>query len=133
MQAELRQSTNDLTRIQAAFQFLNEPDTEQAVFGKGQPLPPRGRIFVNRRGVLLLASNLPQAPTGKTYEMWLIPKTGGPIPAGLFQSDPLGNALYVRNAPVDLASTKAIAISVEPAAGSSAPTTTPIVAAGLSD
>ena len=25
-------------------------------------------------GMLLIASNLPQAPSGKAYELWLIPK-----------------------------------------------------------
>jgi len=70
-------------------------------FGKGQA-PPRGRVFVNRgRGVVLLASNLPPAPNGKIYELWLIPKGQAPIPAGLFQTDAQGNVLLY--APTTLA------------------------------
>lgn len=130
---EIRRSSAELLRVEAAFQLLDLPGTRQVVFGKGQPRPPRGRIFVNReRGVLLLASNLPPVPSGRTYEMWLIPKGGSPIPAGLFQSDPRGNALYIFNGPVNSA-TAAVAVSVEPEAGSPAPTTKPIIVAALSD
>jgi anti-sigma-K factor RskA len=132
VQTQLRQASNDRSRIEEVLRFLNEPETEQVVFGKGQVQPPRGRIFVNPRGVALIAANLPPAPTGKIYEMWVVPKTGAPIPAGLFQSDAQGNALYLRTSPVDLSTTKAIAVSVEPAAGSQTPTTV-VFAAGLSE
>jgi anti-sigma-K factor RskA len=132
VQSQLRQTVNDRSRIEDVLKFLNEPETEQVVFGKGQVQPPRGRIFVNPRGVALIVTNLPPPPPGKTYQMWLVPKTGAPIPAGLFQSDAQGNALYLRNAPVNMGATKAIAVSIEPAAGSLTPTTV-IFAAGLSD
>lgn len=131
-QEQVRTSAADLAKIQAALQFLNEPETEQVVFGKGTQEPPRGRVFIHpQRGVLLFASNLPPAPAGKIYEMWLIPKTGAPKPAGLFQSGPQGTALYVLNGPVDRTQTKAVAVTLEPEAGSAAPTSTPIIAAVL--
>ena len=130
---EIRRSSAELNKVQAAFRLLNLPDTKQVVFGQGQPQPPRGRIFVNReRGVLLLASNLPPAPAGKTYEMWLIPQGGAPVPAGLFQSDSQGDALHILNGAVS-ANTNTVAVTVEPEAGSKAPTTTPIIVAALSD
>jgi anti-sigma-K factor RskA len=132
VQSQLRLASNDRARIDAVLRFLNEPGTEQVVFGTGQVQPPRGRIFINPRGVALIAANLPPAPSGKIYEMWLVPKTGTPVPAGLFQSDAQGNALYMRTGPVDLTGTKAIAVSVEPAAGSQTPTTV-VFAAGLSE
>ena len=130
----LRASSAQLSKMREIMQFLDEPQTVQATFGGGQPLPPRGRVFVNaNRGVLLIASNLPPAPAGKTYQMWVLPKGGAPIPAGLFQSDPQGNVIHLLSGPVDPAATAAIAVSVEPSAGSSAPSATPIIVAGLSD
>lgn len=132
VQLQLRQASADRLRVEEALRFLNEPETQQVVFGKGQVQPPRGRIFVNPRGVVLIAANLPQPAPGKTYQLWVVPKTGAPIPAGLFQSDSQGNALYLRNGPVDVGATKAIAVSVEPAAGSQTPTTI-VFAAALSD
>ena len=130
---DIRRSSAELQKIKAAFLLLNLPDTRQVVFGQGQPRPPRGRVFVNReRGVLLLASNLPPTPTGKIYEMWLIPRSGAPVPAGLFQSDSQNEALYVMNGAVS-PNTNAVAVTVEPEAGSLAPTTTPVIVADLSD
>src|SRR5207253_8149877 len=129
---QLGRNSAELARVQSALQFLNEPETEQVVFGKGKPQPPRGRVFVNpQRGVLLFASNLPPAPSGKIYEMWLIPKSGAPKPAGLFQSSTQNTALYILNSPVDRSNTKAVAVTMEPEAGSGAPTSTPIVVAAL--
>ena len=125
---DLRASNSQLSKMQEIVQFLNEPQTVQATFPGGPPQPPHGLVFVNaNRGVLLIASNLPPVPPGKTYEMWVVPKGGAPIPAGLFQSDPQGNAVHFLSGPVDRARTAAIAVSVEPAAGSQSPTTPPIV------
>jgi anti-sigma-K factor RskA len=81
------------------------------------------------KGVMFIATNLPALPRGRTYEMWVIPKGGAPKPAGLFQSDERGNAVHVQPGPVDLATTSAVAVSVEPESGSAAPTSQPIIIA----
>lgn len=131
---QIEQSGADRAKLLAGLKMLSEPDTEQVVFGKGTPQPPRGRVFVNAsRGVLLMASNLPPAPPGKAYEMWIVPKTGAPIPAGMFQPDSGGFVLYLRPEPVDRSAAKAVAVTLEPASGSTAPTSTPLIAAALSD
>lgn len=131
-QLQLQRRTVEVTRLNEALALLNDPAASQVAFGQGEQKPARGKVFVNpKRGVLLLASNLPQAPAGKTYEMWLIPRKGNPAPAGLFQSDPDGTALYLRKGPVDLASLGAIAVTLEPEAGSPAPTAQPLIVAPL--
>jgi hypothetical protein len=116
------QARADRDRLVQAFQILNQPETKRVVFGEGQVQPPRGNIFVHSRlGVLLIASNLPPLPAGRTYEMWVIAtKTSAPRPAGLFQSDAQGSAINIL--PVSLDSVYAVAVSVEPEAGSPAPT-----------
>ncbi len=107
--------------------FLNSPDTKLVNFGAGAPAPPKGSILVNPRdGVLLMASNLPPLPAGRTYQMWLIPKGGAPQPAGLFQSLANGTALHTQ--PGVVAADTTVAVTVEPEAGSPAPTTTPLFA-----
>lgn len=134
VQSESTAQTRELARLNEAFAILNQPDAKQVVFGGAAPLPPRGRVFVDpARGVLLLASNLPPAPTGKTYEMWVIPKAKGgkPVPAGLFQSAADGTAIHVRPGPVDVAATGIVAVTLEPAAGVPQPTSTPIIVAAL--
>jgi anti-sigma-K factor RskA len=117
-------------RLEQAFTFLNQPETRQVNFGQGQPAPPRGNFFLNpRMGVLLIASNLPALPAGKAYEMWVIPKGGPPRPAGLFQSGPQGNAMHILTGAVD--SNVTLAVTVEPEAGSPAPTSNILFAAGF--
>jgi len=113
-----------------ALSFLNQPETQQVGFGKNKPA--HGNIFVNpRRGVLLIATNLPPLTPGRIFEMWLIPKGGAPQPAGLFQSTDSGTAYHMLSGPLNLSSGDAIAVTVEPEAGSAAPTTTPLFVAPI--
>jgi anti-sigma-K factor RskA len=131
MRAEAQRKTVELARLTEAFALMNDPAAKQVVFGENAP-KPRGRVFVNpQQGVLLLASNLAPAPAGKIYEMWIIPKGGAPAPAGLFQSESDGTAMYLRKGAVDMASAAVIAVTLEPEAGSAAPTSTPLIAASL--
>ena len=124
--------TRELARLNLAFEILNQLESRQVVFGAGAPAPPRGRVFVHpRRGVLLIASNLPPAPAGKAYEMWVIPRGAKPLPAGLFQSAPDGTALHVWPGPVDVTGGNAVAVTLEPEGGVPAPTSQPIVVAAL--
>lgn len=115
-------------RLTQALSFLNQPETRQVNFGNGQIQPPRGNVFVNPKlGVLLIASNFPVLPSGKTYEMWVIPaKTSAPRPAGLFQANAQGNAMHILPGALD--SVYAVAVSVEPEAGSQTPTDVVLVA-----
>jgi hypothetical protein len=118
-------------RLMQALSFLDDPATVPVSFGKGKPLPPHGNVFVHSKlGVLLIAANLPAAQAGKTYEMWVIPKGGAPRPAGLFQSQG-GTALHILSGPVDVGTIGAIAVTLEPESGSSAPTSTPIIVAAV--
>jgi len=131
LRLEAQRKTVELARLNEAFAIMNDPAARQLVFGEGAP-KPRGRVFVNpQQGVLLLASNLTPAPSGKIYEMWIIPKSGSPAPAGLFQSESDGTAMYLRKGAVDVATTGAIAVTLEPEAGSQAPTTQPLIVATL--
>ena len=126
----LQQSVAERDRLEQAFTFLNQPETRQVNFGQGQPAPPRGNFFLNPRlGVMLIASNLPALPAGKTYELWVIPKGGAPRPAGLFQSGPQGTALHILPGAVD--SNVTLAVTVEPESGSPAPTSAVLFAGGF--
>ena len=58
---------------------------------------------------------------GKTYEAWIIPASGAPRPAGLFPGST--SAVRLRGTVPKHA---VVAVTVEPKAGSRAPTTTPI-------
>jgi anti-sigma-K factor RskA len=61
--------------------------------------------------------------------MWIVPKSGAPIPAGLFHSNVHGEAMHVWSRMVDLAQTGAVAVTLEPEGGAQAPTSTPLIVA----
>lgn len=109
---------------------LTSPDAEQFTLVAGKtPLQPQGKaIYVRGSGTLVfLASNMPAIPPQKAYELWLIPTSGAPIPAGLFKPDARGAAAVIRPPLPFGLEAKAFAITIEPEAGSSAPTSPPIM------
>ena len=96
---------------------------------KSRPEPVAHATFDPHKGrVLLVANNLEPLPAEKTYELWLLPKSGAaPIPAGLFKADANGSAqLFYAGIPSGQEA-KGFAVTVEPRQGSQAPTTTPFL------
>jgi anti-sigma-K factor RskA len=81
------------------------------------------RVVVDPAGhqVLLLASRLPPAPAGRTYQLWVI-VSGASESLGVFDSDAGGRALHVESRPLELSGDFSVAISVEPAGGVPQPT-----------
>src|SRR5450432_640075 len=124
---QLRDQSIGLTRMNEAFAILNGADTTVSSFGGG----PKGKVFTSRsQGVLLIASNLPQAPAGKAYEMWVIPKGGKPVPAGMFQSEANGTAMHIQRGAVD-ANADLLAVTLEDQAGAPQPTSQPLFATSV--
>ena len=131
LRRELQRQGVETARLSEALAILYGPDTAEASFSS-QPAPPRGKVFLNpQRGVLLIASNLRPAPSGKLYEMWMLPKTGNPIPAGLFQSRDDGNAMNIRSGAVDLSQTSGVAVTMENQEGAAQPTSPILILAAL--
>lgn len=98
--------------------------------GLKQP-PPQGKAIYSRQnnGLIFVASNLLPLPAQKAYELWIIPTKGAPIPAGVFKPDARGGAIVI-NPPIPVGvEAKAFAITIEPEAGSTTPST-PIVMLG---
>jgi Anti-sigma-K factor rskA len=127
-----RAQSAEIARLTQAFAIVSGPRTTEVSFGGVQPRPPEGKVFLNpARGVLLIASNLPRTSADKIYEMWIIPRGAKPVPAGLFQSQDDGSAMHVRPGIVDLASTAAVAVTVESQAGADQPTSTPLIMAAV--
>lgn len=98
------------------------------VAGKTPPQPQGKVIYVRSSGTLVfLASHMPELPPQRTYELWLIPTSGAPVPAGLFKPDAHGSAALLKPSLPTGVEAKTFAITVEPSAGSAAPTSTPIM------
>ncbi|MGH9516220.1 MAG: anti-sigma factor [Terriglobales bacterium] len=98
--------------------------------GVKAPLPEGKAIYSRQRnGLIFMASNLRPLPAQKAYELWLIPTTGNPIPAGVFKPDARGTATVVNPPLPQGIEAKAFAITVEPETGSTTPTK-PIIMMG---
>lgn len=124
---ELAGLTGEVNELRSALDVMRRPDTRSTRFGT--PSAPHGWVFANRTGgLVLVGSQLPQVASDRTLELWLVPKTGAPQPAGLFRpSDPAGDTIHISSLAVDPSQIKAVAVSDEPRAGSSAPTTKPFL------
>jgi hypothetical protein len=91
--------------------------------GKRYPIP--GGVILARDGKLLIAlHDLPPLPKGKVYQAWTR-KRGATLmtPRDTFSPDPSGVAFV--DVPASPSEIEAVAVSVEPAHGSSVPTTKP--------
>jgi anti-sigma-K factor RskA len=126
------QPSPDQTKLAEALAILNDPVAKDVTFGDPAA---RGRVFVSPKGVVLIAAHLPKLEANHTFELWVIPSTGNPIPAGTFHGETIpdsGNAtsaVYVyQGSTVNAA---AVAVTVEPEGGSPQPTTTPFIVSKL--
>lgn len=120
-----REVVATLTATNAIVVPVMAPDT---------PPQPQGKaIYVRDKARLIfVASNMPALPPQKSYELWLIPMQGAPIPAGVFKPDVHGSAIVV-HPPLPVGTeAKAFAVTVEPEQGSQTPTM-PIVMMGAGE
>lgn len=121
-----RPNTAASSKLEEALSVMSDPATRDVTFG--QPTA-KGRVFVSPdRGVVFIATGLPALGENKTFELWLIPSAGKPVPAGTFRGQ-ADSAIYVRPGPATNAA--AVAVTIEPEGGSPQPTTTPFIVAKL--
>ena len=135
LQDESAQQQTQLERAREVVSTLTSTDALRVTLVAAQAPPqPQGKaIYVRERSSLIfLASNMPALPPQRSYELWLIPTNGAPIPAGMFKPDARGSATVVEPPLPGGVQAKAFAITVEPEQGSSAPTM-PIVMMGAGE
>jgi len=125
----------ELRRAREVVSTLTASDAMRVtlVAAKTPPQPQGKAIYVrDRSNLIFIASNMPAAPPEKAYELWLIPASGAPIPAGVFKPDAHGSATVVNPPLPGGVEAKAFAITIEPEAGSATPTM-PIVMVGAGE
>ena len=128
VRAQNSQQNMELTRVNQAFAILTGDDTTVTTFGEG-PSKPKGRVFFSpSKGVLLIGGNLPPAPSGKAYEMWIV-RDGKAKAAGMFQSAADGSAMHMLRG--TMADTDAVAVTMESESGADQPTSTPLFASPI--
>jgi len=131
-QAESARQLEELRKIAAP---IIEPEAQRVTLvATKTPPQPQGKAFYlrSRNSLVFLASNMPALPPQKAYELWLIPMSGSPVPAGVFKPDAHGSGSVV-NPPLPAGlEAKAFAITIENEAGSPTPTS-PILMSGAGE
>ena len=107
-------SATDAIRLASDVQFVSTK------------LPQGARVDLYRslkeNGAVIVTHNMPDAPNGRVYQLWLQNAAGKMISAGLMQSG--GNRAVLLKG--DAARSTGAGITVEPAGGSTEPTTAPV-------
>lgn len=78
---------------------------------------------------VMVASNVPALPSDQVYELWTVTADGDARPAGTWTPGTSGAAAVPIEG--DLATTAAVAVTVEPAGGSAKPTSKPIASVSM--
>jgi anti-sigma-K factor RskA len=103
--------------------------TSYALQGTGAAQEVRGEVVrLEDERAVLIADDLPALPEDKTYEAWIL-RDDVPEPAGLFEPNKTGSAAAPIEGPIEDAD--AVAVTVEPAGGSSSPTDDPLITANI--
>jgi anti-sigma-K factor RskA len=112
-----------LAQAQSATSVLAAPDLARIDL-QGQIVAPDARaraLWSRARGLVFSAANLPALPAGKVYQVWVV-TAQAPVSAGLLVPDVSGGGTAYYMTPQDIGAPVAVAVTLEPAGGVSAPT-----------
>lgn len=107
-----------------AEQAAKEPGTRRITLAAADGTRLAEAVLTTAGRGYVRQDTLPPLPAGSTYQLWAL-ADGKPVSAGVLGADP-GTAAFTVDARID-----ALAISVEPAAGSVAPSSTPVAVGKL--
>ncbi len=104
--------SSSLDRKSAIARVLGDPTAARMSMGRSS------QIVVGPNGEAVVVSKLDRAPAGKTYELWVIDRSGARA-AGLFPAGSSSPILVARRVPKG----SQVGVSIEPSGGSEHPTT----------
>ena len=113
-----------LSERERTLNAILEPGTELTVLTTPGERPPGIQVFRDklRNRLIIHAFRLTPAPSGRAYQLWILPKGGRPIPSRVFNSEVDGHALAEGIEIPENIVVEGFAITQEPAGGSPQPT-----------
>ena len=120
--AVLWRQNQRLEREREFVELVNTPGAKVTELRGIDPgLSATAKFAFDRTGrAILMANKLPSVPQGKAYQLWFILGKNPPTPGQTFVPDNSGSAMLKTEIPLE--AVDVFAITVEPASGSSAPT-----------
>ena len=122
-QRQIADLQRTVSTAQSAAAVFSAPDVARIDLA-GQAVAPQAsaRAYWSRsRGMVFSASNLPQLPAGRTYQVWVV-TAQAPISAGLISPDAQGRVNAIFSTPADIGQPVALAVTIEPQGGVPTPT-----------
>ncbi|HEX4745938.1 MAG TPA: anti-sigma factor [Gaiellaceae bacterium] len=120
LSSELDETRAALERQQRTAEVLADPDARSVALREGE-----GRLVVDDEGrAVLVLDGLDPAPTGKTYQVWIVGHGDDPVSAGLF---PGSDGVEIVGVDGTVEPAQVVAVTIEDDGGADAPTTEPIV------
>lgn len=110
-----------------------EQGPAQDVHGTEKAPGAEGKLYldVDSKVAVLVAVNMPDLSEDRVYQVWLTTGDGREVGGGVLKVDAEGNGLVLLRAPQRLDAYVRVAVTDEPAGGSNAPTTEPVLLAEL--
>jgi anti-sigma-K factor RskA len=130
--AELRQKLNDtqtnLNATQADLaksrELLTTNSTIVSLAGLTDAPNAKAKLIFDQKSgkAVLVFEGLPQAPSGKAYQLWVIAGSNAPVSGGLFKTDTNGRGELTSEVPQNGREKGVFAVTLEPENGVPAPT-----------
>jgi anti-sigma-K factor RskA len=113
-------------------QLFESKETMTVALTPQRGTPPNSAhvMYNSHLGMLLYDGTLTPAPPDKSYQLWLVPQSGAPINAGVFQPIAGHPDHWMMKLPKGVAP-KAFAITLEPAGGMPQPTGPMVLVGGI--
>ena len=132
LSTQLNSVEQQLSENNELLSFLTSPGKTFAELSATKAAPGAHAVVAYDKSghAVLVAEGLPTAPPGKAYQLWYISGKNKPVPGGTFTTDKNGKGLLEDQLPSGGQPGTVFAITVEPAAGSPAPTSDILVLSG---
>ncbi|HKR01911.1 MAG TPA: anti-sigma factor [Pyrinomonadaceae bacterium] len=127
-QGELNRERETLAREREARELISAPDARIMTLAGTEMAKSAHAKFVFDRTTgraMLMAYELPPAPSGKAYQLWFIKEGQPPMPGRVFSTDTSGHAEMSEQLPANAREATVFAVTLEPEGGTSAPTSKP--------
>lgn len=116
-----------------ALAILSASGTREMNLKPAQASLPEVRAYWNAQiGLVVAGHQIPSPAADRTFQLWVVPRKGNLISAGIFRPDTDGRVLLVSTPEAQMSAAAALAITDEPAGGRPQPTTKPLWVGPLS-
>jgi anti-sigma-K factor RskA len=124
----------ELTATKHEAVILTDPESKKfMIWPNDKQMPKLEAAWHPDIGIYVTGQKVPMPGKNRVLQLWLISKSGKPMPSRTFWPDAKGKVdLMVDDPPEVMADTKALAVTEEPMGGSLQPTSTPMWVGGVS-